>query len=178
MPSDKERCWLAGSTTIGLRLMPAQFLHVAFTVPDLEAAESYYMSLFAMRVITREAWGDGASRQLPHHLGWADARARGIELYMLALRRDRVVLALFDEASPHVRANGVPMRPGIVGLSLSAREIADVEQRLGPEEQWQSEQRGSRRRCTIGDRYGITWQLDTSSGFQGTGDGSGRWLDV
>lgn len=158
--------------------MTGQFLHIAFTVPDLEAAESYYASLFDMTVITREALAPDGSRQLPTHLGWADAKERGIELYMLALRRDQVVLALFDEASPPVRAEGIPRRPGIVGLTLTAKDIAAVEERLGPEEEWESEQDGSRRRCSIGDRYGITWQLDTSTDFLGAGDGSGRWLDV
>lgn len=158
--------------------MTGRFLHIAFTVPDLEAAESYYATLFDMDVITREALAPEGSRQLPHHLGWADAKARGIELYMLALRRGQIVLALFDESSPPVRAEGVPKRPGIVGLTLSAEEIAQVEQRLGPEEEWESQQEGSRRRCTVGDRYGITWQLDTSSEFTGAGDGSGQWLDA
>ena len=156
--------------------MTGRLRHLAFTVPDLEGAERYYASLFQMQVVTREAWIDGSSRQLPHDLGWVDAKARGIELYMLAMRRGRIVLVLFDEASPRVRARGVPRRPMIVGLHLTAREIAEVEKRLGSEEQWQTAQQGSRRLCTIDDRYGITWQLDTNPDFVGVGDGSGRWL--
>lgn len=159
--------------------MTARLRHIAFSVPDLEAAESYCAALFDMRVVTREAWVGGANRQLARHLGWADVRSRGIELYMVALRRGHVVLALFDETSPRVlAAMPVPRRPGIVGLVLSAQEIAEVEARLGPGDEWESEQRGSRRLCTIGDRYGITWQLDTSAAFLGAGDGAGQWLDV
>ena len=114
-----------------------------------------------MRVVTREAPGPDGGYQLPHDKGWADARAAGIDLYMLGLRRGRLVLALFDEASPTIkeRTGGVPRRPFLVGVRMNAKEIAEVRARVGDEKS-----RAKRRevsRFTFRDRYEITWQLST-----------------
>ena len=158
--------------------MTEQLRFIAITVPGLEGAEAYYSSLFDMRVVTREAPGPSGGYQLPHDKGWADARAAGIDLYMLGLRRGRLVLALFDEASPTIqeRTGGVPRRPFIVGLRMNTTEIAEVRARVGDEQPRPKRSEGSR--FTFRDRYEITWQLDTSGEFLGNGDGNGKWLQL
>jgi len=151
---------------------------IAITVPDLEGAEAYYASLFDMRVVTREGPGPDGGYQLPHDKGWADARAAGIELYMLGLQRGQLVLALFDEASPTIKARtgGVPRRPFNIGVRMNAKEIAEVRERVGDDEP--RAKRSAVSRFTFRDRYEITWQLDTSGEFLGNGDAHGKWLQL
>ena len=145
--------------------------HIAITVPDLEEAEAYYRDLFGMEVITREASTPEGDAQLPHDKGWDDARAAGIDLTMLALRRDQFVLALFDESVAADRGLDVPRRPLFVGLRMSAEEISALRARVG--EAWEDDNEGFR------DRYGIFWQPDIGgTEFLGNGDARGRWLEV
>jgi len=155
-----------------------QLRFIAITVPDLEGADAYYSSLFDMQVVTREAHGPDGGYQLPHDKGWADARAAGIELYMLGLRRGRLVVALFDEASSTIkeRTGGVPRRPFNIGVRMNAKEIAAVRARVGEEEP--QTQRSEASRFRFRDRYEITWQLDTSGEFLGNGDAHGKWLQL
>lgn len=143
--------------------------HVAITVPDLEQGEAYYQGLFDMEVVTREELGPDGDMQLPRDKNWSDARGAGIDLYMVALRRDGFVLALFDEASPFIRGLGFAhYRPLFIGLNMPADEVARVRARL-PGDQWDEESGGFR------DRYGIGWQFGSGT-FSGTGDRIGRWL--
>ena len=153
-------------------------LHIAFTVPDLEAAEAYYTELFDMQLITREAPGPGGGWQLPHDKDWSDARQAGIQLYMLALRRGDMVLALFDETSPVVSERSAPVRPFIVGLQMDPDEIARVCARLGSDETIRTQAGGGDGRCEFRDRYGIVWQVKPHGEFVGNGDGSDRWLEL
>jgi catechol 2,3-dioxygenase-like lactoylglutathione lyase family enzyme len=150
----------------------ARYAHVAITVPRLEEAEAYYGRLFQMDLITREATTSDGDAQLPLDKGWADARRAGIELYMVALRRGKFVLALFDESSPAVSgSNPGRVRPLIIGLLMSADEIARVRTELREDEPWD----GS---GEFKDRYGIIWQLTATDRFLGAGERSGRWLAV
>jgi catechol 2,3-dioxygenase-like lactoylglutathione lyase family enzyme len=145
--------------------------HVAITVPELEQAEAYYQALFDMEVVTREELGPDGDRQLPRDKDWSDARRAGIDLYMVALRREGFVLALFDEASPFIGELELPpYRPLFIGLDMPADEIARVRARL-PGEDWDEESGGFR------DRYGVGWQFGNGT-FSGTGDRIGRWLKI
>ena len=145
--------------------------HIAITVPDLEQAEEYYQALFDMELVTREELGPDGDRQLPRDKDWSDARRAGIDLYMVALRREGFVLALFDEASPFIGELGLPnSRPLFIGLNLPADEIARVRARL-PGEDWDQESGGFR------DRYGVGWQFGDGT-FSGAGDRNGRWVEV
>ena len=145
--------------------------HIAITVPDLEQAEAYYRALFDMEVVTREELGLDGDRQLPWDKDWSDARHAGIELYMVALRRGGFVLALFDEGSQFIRELGQPhYRPLFIGLDMPADEILRVRARLAGED-WEEESGGFR------DRYGVGWQLGAGT-FSGTGDRTGRWLNI
>lgn len=148
-----------------------QVAHIAITVPDLEQAEAYYRALFDMEVVTREELGPDGDRQLPRDKDWSDARRAGIHLYMVALRREGFVLALFDEASPFIRELGHShYRPLFIGLSMPADAIARVRGGL-PAEDWDEESGGFR------DRYGVGWQFGGGN-FSGTGDRIGSWLEV
>lgn len=142
--------------------------HIAITVPDLEEAETYYAHLFDMELITREALTEDGDRQLPLGKTWADAETAGIDLYMLALRRDRFVLALFAETSEHV--DGV-RRPLYVGLRMTDREVAELRRRLLHGEVWDEQEGGFR------DRYGIGWQVSSEGEFRGSG-ARGRWIAI
>lgn len=140
--------------------------HVAITAPALEEAEEYYRALFDMQVVTRET-ADG--RQLPHGKSWKDAHARGIDPYMLALRRGEFVLALFIEGPSIDNESGAPRLPLFIGLRMPPDEIAGVRARCRDGEKWDGDQ--------FRDRYGIGRQLGTHE-FTGSGDAAGRWLQL
>jgi catechol 2,3-dioxygenase-like lactoylglutathione lyase family enzyme len=144
--------------------------HIAFFVPDLQAAEEYYRSLFGMQLIGREApLEDGQWYTLPFDKGWDDARAAGIELGMVALRKGGIVLALF----PGVAAPGQIFA---IGLTLSPEEIAGIRSRLLADAQVGGDEPGG---LEFRDPYLITWQLSVpGDGFRTAGDFAGRWLEL
>lgn len=146
--------------------------HIAISVPDLEAAESYYRNLFQMEVVTREANTPEGDAQLPHDKTWADAKRAGVDLYMLALRRDEFVLAMFAEKAAAAMGFSLPARPLFVGLRMEESEIDEIKTRLGADETWNEYNQG------FTDRYGIVWQMRSGGEFMGNGDGRGRWLEV
>ncbi|NIV29470.1 MAG: hypothetical protein GWN58_08155 [Anaerolineae bacterium] len=146
--------------------------HIAISVPDLESAEKYYRQLFHMRVVTREAMTPEGDAQLPYDKTWADAKAAGIDLYMLALRRDEFVLALFAEDAIAAMGFSPPARPLFVGLRMKESEIDEIRARLGPEDTWNEHNRG------FTDRYGIVWQMRSEGEFVGNGESQGRWLEL
>ena len=142
--------------------------HIALVVPDLRAAESFYQSVFGMDLIGREAeLADGQWYTLPFDKGWDDAQAAGIELGMLALRKDGLVLALF-------RGDASPGQVPFIGLTMPAAEIAGVRARLPSDAQILGSARGW---LEFRDPYGIMWQVSAPGGeFETTGTWSGRWL--
>ena len=76
--------------------MPAKIDFLAIYVPELKQSEQYYRQLYDMEVITREVErGNGLWYALPKDKGWADAGKVGIEIGILALRREEFVLAMF-----------------------------------------------------------------------------------
>jgi catechol 2,3-dioxygenase-like lactoylglutathione lyase family enzyme len=145
--------------------------HLALFVPELRAVEEYYRALFDLEVVGREAPVDPASggwATLPPDRDWDDAAAAGVELGMVALRRDGFVLALF----PGAAASGQVFS---VGLVMEAGELAAVRGRLGDEPvigpatpSW----------LAFFDRYGIHWQLSTGEEFRTQGEMHGRWLEA
>jgi len=146
-----------------------RYRHVAlFVGDDLEAAEAYYVRLFDMDVIVREGplptgeWG-----QLPGDRTWADARAAGTPIAMVALQRDDVILPLFAAAPTGERFYAI-------GLVMTAEEIDAVASRL--EAEMIEEQRADW--LAFIDRHGVRWQLSTTAPFRGAGERAGRWLDV
>lgn len=58
--------------------MISSLRHIALLVPDLRVAEAYYLRVFDMEIIGREAMlKDGLWYTLPFDKGWDDAVAGG-----------------------------------------------------------------------------------------------------
>ena len=65
--------------------------HVAIYVHDLRAAEEFYRRAFGMGLLFRETRREGDDwYALRPHVDWDGAEARGIQIGMVALRRDDV----------------------------------------------------------------------------------------
>lgn len=145
--------------------------HIALFVPDLRAAEDFYRRIFGMDVLFRESDLDGEESwyTLPPERGWDDAETAGIELAMVALKRDEFVLALF---------RGAP-QPGTVlevCFGLAAEEIERVRARLR-EDVITPEHR--ERWLRFDDPFGFRWTLqEPHVSFVSSGKIAGRWLDV
>ncbi len=121
-----------------------------------------------MDVLGRESWGDdGDSYALRPDKGWDDAEAAGVQLRFVALRRDRVVLAL-------VAGDAQPGQVFALGLVMDAAEIADLRARLAGE--------GVLGEGTdfleFFDPFGIRWQISTRREFLHAGQIADRWLDI
>jgi hypothetical protein len=106
---------------------------------------------------------------LPLDKGWEDAEAPGIELGMVALRRDEFVLALFQ---------GTP-QPGTVHevcFGLEADEIDAVWARLPKDGAPPKHRRGF---LQFDDALGFRWTLhEHHVPFRSSGEIAGRWLEV
>ncbi len=150
--------------------MMSSLRHIAMFVPDLRSAEHYYQSVFDMELIGREAeLSDGLWYTLPFDKGWDEAEAAGIELGMLALRKDEFGLALF-------RGDALPGQVNVIGLKMPMEEIARVRARL-PEGTQISEDAPDY--LEFRDPYQITWQiLLPESKFRTAGDFANRWLKL
>jgi catechol 2,3-dioxygenase-like lactoylglutathione lyase family enzyme len=150
--------------------MGSSIRHIALFVPDLREAEEYYQSLLGLELIGREAeLEDGLWYTLPLDRSWDDARAAGIELGMLALRKDEIVLALFSGDAPQGQVFAI-------GLSLSAEEIAGARTRLAEDAEVITDRPES---LEFRDPYGIIWQISTpDNSFRTAGDLAGRWLEL
>lgn len=150
--------------------MNSSLRHIALVVPDLQNAERYYRTVFDMELIGREAeLPDGLWYTLPFDKGWDEAKAAGIELGMLALGKDKFVLALF-------RGEEVIGQVFVIGLQMSTEEIARVRARLPNGVQVDE---GSPDSLEFRDPYQITWQISTPGNeFRTSGDWANRWLKL
>jgi hypothetical protein len=142
--------------------------HIALFVPDLWVGERYYQSVFEMELIGREALlQDGLGYTLPFDKGWDDAKASGIDLGMLALRKEEFVLALF-------KGDALQGQVYSVGLSMPLEEIARVRGRLPEDSEVHQDEAES---LIFRDPYLITWQLSVPGNeFRTAGDFANRWL--
>ena len=142
--------------------------HIALSVADVHAAEDYYRAVFGADLIGREAkLEDGLWYTLPPDKDWSAAEAAGVDLGMTALRKNRIVLALFAGHSPRERFL-------VIGLSFHAEEIAQIRSRVpndaeimvdGPD------------RLEFRDSHGIDWQISVPEiAFKTSGEIAGRWL--
>ena len=143
---------------------------IAVVVTDLRAAERYYQSIFDMELIGREAeLADGLWYTLPFDKGWDEAEAAGIELGMLALRKDKFVLALFKGGAP-------PGQISVIGLSMPAEELARVHARLPKDTQITEDALDD---LKFRDPYEIEWQISVPGvEFRTAGDIANRWLKL
>jgi catechol 2,3-dioxygenase-like lactoylglutathione lyase family enzyme len=141
--------------------------HFALAVDDLEKAEAFYRQLFDnMCLIGRESLqDDGEWYTLLFDKTWEDADEAGVELNMVALRKDNLVLALFQ----------VELLTGeqIIGLSVSQDEIGAIRGRLTPEITLMIDQVDH---LDLIDPYQVMWQIGVNPVFQTAGEFAGRWL--
>ena len=151
-------------------MMNISFRHLALVVSDPRAAEEYYQSVFEMELIGREAeLGDGRWYTLPFDKGWDDVEAAGIELGMLALRKDQFVLALFKGHAPSGQVV-------VIGLKMPMEEIAKVRVRLPMNPQVSKSTPDYLEFC---DPYQIVWQISLpESEFCTSGHSANRWLQI
>ena len=150
--------------------MATAIRHIALFVPNLQEAERYYQRLFSMDLIGREAqMEDNLWYTLPSDKTWEDARATGIKLSMLALKRGSLVIALFP-------GNPRPGQIHMIGLNMSSREISRVRKRLSSDAEILEDRRKA---LTVRDHYAVIWQIDGSgAGFRSSGEAHGRWIEV
>ena len=150
--------------------MNSSFRHIALVVPDLQAAEQYYRSVFDMELIGREAeLDDGLWYTLPFDKGWDEANAAGIELGMLALRKDQFVLALF-------KGDASPGQVCFIGLKMPSEEITRVKDRLPKDTQVNYD---AMNQLEFRDPYQIVWQISLpESEFRTSGHSANRWLQL
>ncbi len=144
--------------------------HLALYVTNLRAAELFYQQLFDMELLMREApKGAGPWHTLPFDKGWDDAEAAGIEIKMVALRRDAFVLPLF-EGKPLPRVTVLE-----IGVIMPPGEIAATRERLPDSVELLEHPNDTMFR----DPYGYTWHLwPEGEAFQSNGESRGRWLEL
>jgi catechol 2,3-dioxygenase-like lactoylglutathione lyase family enzyme len=143
--------------------------YLALYVPDLRAAEDFYRRVFGVDVLFRETEREGEWWTLPAATAWDEAVAAGIEVGMVALRRESFVLALFP---------GRPQRGAVyeVSIGLGADEIDGL--RAHPPDGLHLLEH-SNRFMRFDDPFGFRWVLQPSDAeFRSSGEIAGRWLDV
>ena len=145
--------------------------HIALFVPDLQEAEIFYWRVFGMQLLMREApLGDLQWYTLPTDKGWDDAEAAGIEIGMLALKRDAFILALF-QGKPAPEETVLE-----IGISMPAEAIAAIRDRLPATVELVKHERGD---LMFRDPFGYLWHLWLAGkAFRSNGESSGRWLEV
>lgn len=141
--------------------------YVALHVPDLRAAEDFYREVFDLEPLFRESEdANGVWHTLPE-LDWDDACERGIDLGMVALRRDELVLALF---------RGAPA-PGTVYelcLGVAPEELDDIRSRV---ERTATVLETAASWLRFQDPFGFRWALQpAAASFRSSGEISGRWI--
>lgn len=145
------------------------YRHVALLVGDLRAAEDHYAELFDMELLFREGpLPDGRWASLSPHAGWDDVETAGVEIAMVALRRDEFVLALFA-------AEPSGLQTYALGLVMDQDEIEQVSRRLQGEAVVEAR---SEQALSFVDRFAVRWQLATTRAFTGAGEREGLWLEV
>lgn len=145
--------------------------HIALFVPELREAEAFYKTVFGLKILMREAQLDDSKwYTLPPDKGWDDAEAAGIDLVMVALKRDAFILALF-QGKPHPEVTIME-----IGISMAAEEIAAILDRLPEAGELVESQSDD---LMFIDPYGYRWHLwPVGVAFQSNGEGDGRWLEV
>jgi len=145
---------------------------VALFVPDLRAAEEYYVRVLGLTVIMRETpleveptratWAT-----LPPGSGWADADAAGVALEMVALQRDDILIVLFARTTSGGQIH-------VIGVVIDDAAIEEIAGQL-PADRPTAHRPGY---LEFVDPYGIRWQLSSGARFRSSGEVFGRWIDL
>jgi catechol 2,3-dioxygenase-like lactoylglutathione lyase family enzyme len=143
--------------------------YLALYVPDLQAAEDFYRRVFGVEALFRETEREGEWWALPAETAWDEAVAAGIEVGMVALRREDFVLALFA---------GTPQRGAVYEASIGLGEDEIDSLRAHPPDGVHLlEHRNGFMRFE--DPFGFRWVLQLPDAeFRSSGEIAGRWLDV
>jgi catechol 2,3-dioxygenase-like lactoylglutathione lyase family enzyme len=142
--------------------------YVALFVHDLRSAEKFYRRVFDMELLFRESRRSDDWYALRPGLGWDDAERRGVQIDMVALRREEFVLALF---------RGTPQAGTVleVCIGMSPGDIEAVRARV-PESVTQGTSPPLSLRFE--DPFGFAWVMRVpATAFRSSGELSGRWLD-
>lgn len=143
--------------------------HIALFVPDLQEAEKYYQTLFTMELIGREIEQENDLWfTLPFDKGWEDASAAGVVIGMSALKKGKLVLALFRGDKPLGQVFAI-------GLNATRDEIDNIYKKLSPEIRIYVHQHD---RLEFIDPYQITWQIAVDPVFRTAGDFADRWVNL
>ena len=143
--------------------------YLALSVPDLQAAEDFYRRVFGVDVLFRETEREGEWWALPAETAWDEAAAAGIEVGMVALRRESFVLALFP---------GTPQRGALyeVSIGLGGDEIESLRAHPPDGVHLLEHSKGFMR---FEDPFGFRWVLQLPDAeFRSSGEIAGPWLDV
>ena len=146
--------------------------HIALRVPDLEAAERFYLELFDATLLFREAEIDGRWCKLP--FGWEEARRRGIDPHLVFMRAGVLRLGL-------EHGEGLPAKRGVVshiGLGAAPDEVDAVIDRatkLGCEIVRHDPAEGEVR---LVDPYGMDWEFEGPDLGWADPDNRDGYLDV
>jgi hypothetical protein len=103
--------------------------------------------------------------------GWEDAEAAGIELGMVAMRRDGFILAL--EAVSEVDGHGPLSHIGLLVDESEAEALRHRAPVCGCE--LVPDRPGL---LIFDDPYGVRWEVTSSSELRSTGAATGRWLHL
>jgi catechol 2,3-dioxygenase-like lactoylglutathione lyase family enzyme len=143
-----------------------RYSHVALYVDDLSAAERFYVRTFAADVLFREGIdAEGVWRTLPLEAGWEDAARAGVDLHMVALRRNGVVFPLFlGETAQR-----------IIGLQVAGDEIVEMRRRLPDEAEVLA---SNDEQLVFIDPFEVQWQVGSDTGFSSSGEIHGRWFSL
>lgn len=143
--------------------------HIALVVPDLQEAENFYKNLFDMELIGRETMkADGLWYTLPFDKDWEDVKTGGLNIFMLALRKEKFVLALFQGEKPLGQVY-------VIGLGASHDDIKSIHSRIQPDISILEFRHDF---LEFVDPYQITWQIGVDPAFRTSGDFSDRWIDI
>jgi catechol 2,3-dioxygenase-like lactoylglutathione lyase family enzyme len=144
--------------------------HIALFVHNLREAETFYQHLFDMELLMRETEGENSLwYTLPMDKGWEDAIAAGIELKMVALKRDNFILPLF-QGSPAPKETVLE-----IGVVMTAEEAAALRNRLPDTVTFANHPNN----LMFDDPFGYRWHIwPVGNAFISNGEGAGRWLEI
>lgn len=144
--------------------------HIALFVQHLREAEAFYRRVFDMELLMREAEGEESLwYTLPMDKGWDDAVAAGIELKMVALKRDNFILPLF-QGNPAPRETVLE-----IGVVMTDEEAAALRDRLPDTVRFAKHHSD----IMFDDPFGYRWHIwPPSKAFKSNGESAGRWLEI
>jgi catechol 2,3-dioxygenase-like lactoylglutathione lyase family enzyme len=146
------------------------FTHIALRVSNLRDAETYYIALFGLRVVFREAPVDGTWKTFRSLAAWDRPGLPAPQ--MASLANEFMNLALGERDTP-VDVDG-PVDH--IGLALDAAQMANVRQQARAANVRVKAERDDL--FVFIDANGIQWELSSAAEpLQSNGQRRGVWID-